>query len=411
MTKNIRMISSAFALMAAVLACALPGGGGQPSSAPNEVETIVAATLQALTPAPGAGATSTSVPEAPAVLPRSLYFLTNDSIGNTQVFRLSRDGVTLTQITAEASAVRAYDVSPVDGSLAYVVNNQLLFILADGSGRRVLADGGPVDPNNEFATSMSNPVFAPNGQTVAYGMNGVNLISIASGVSNLVLPTNPGDIAFGQPPEMYLPRAYSPDGTKLVVTVAIPNSDGISSGIYNIATATLTRLSGGDGARLCCVAQAWTLDSSSLYVGIPFLGMFSSGLWRADAATGNLTTLLPTEAGGGNYNLANYPYLAPDGQLYFFFASLPAPDGFLDNVPLQIVRAAPDGVTGRTVLRPETFGPLNEALWAPDASAVVTALATGPSVYEGGALQLYYTDGAKSMVPLATFGKQLRWGP
>ena len=411
MTKHLRLTLAWLLLTAAILACALPAGGGQPTSAPDGVETIVAATLQALTPAPGTEPTSAPEPEAPAVLPRSLYFLNSDGIGNAQVYRLARDGMTLTQVTAEASAVRAYDVSPVDGSVAYVVGNQLLLINADGSGRRVLADGGPVDPNNEFATSMSNPVFSPDGQTVAYGMNGVNLISIASGASNLVLPTNPGDIAFGQPPEMYLPRAYSPDGTKLVVTVAIPNSDGISSGIYNIASATLTRLSGGDGARLCCAAQAWASDSSSLYVGIPFLGMFSSGLWRADAATGDLTTLLPTEAGGGNYNLANYPYLAPDGQLYFFFASLPAPDGFIDNAPLQIVRAAPDGATGRTVLRPETFGVLNEALWAPDASAVVAAMAPGPSVYEGGALQLYFTDGVKSMIPLAPFGKQLRWGP
>ena len=410
MTKTFRIVLAMLMLAAATLACALPGGS-PPTSAPNEVETIVAATLQALTPAPGAESTSTPEPEASAVLPRPLYFLNNDGIGNTQVFRLARDGVTLTQVTAETAAVKAYDVSPVDGSVAFVVNNQLVWVNADGSGRRVLADGGPVDPNNQFATSMSNPVFSPDGQTVAYGMNGVNLIAIASGASNLVLPTNPGDIAFGQPPEMYLPRAYSPDGTKLVVTVAIPNSDGISSGIYNIASATLTRLSGGDGARLCCSAQAWTSDSASLYVGIPFLGMFSSGLWRADAATGDLTTLLPTEAGGGNYNLADYPYLAPDGQLYFFFASLPAPDGFIDNAPLQIVRAAPDGATGRTVLRPETFGVLNEALWAPDASAVVTAMAPGPSVYEGGALQLYFTDGTKSMVPLAPFGKQLRWGP
>ncbi len=410
MTKTFRLTLAVIMLAAAILACTLPGGSGQPSS-PNEVETIVAATFQALTPAPGTEATSIPEPEAPALFPHTLYFMNNDGVGNAQVFRLERDGVTLTQVTAEPVAVKSYDVSPVDGSVAYVVNNQLLFVNADGSSRRVLADGGSVDPNNEFATSMSAPVFSPDGQTVAYGMNGVNLLAITSGASNLVLPTNPGDIAFGAPPEMYLPRAYSPDGTKIVVMVAIPNSDGISSGIYNIASGTLTRLSGGDGARLCCVAQAWTSDSSALYVGIPFLGMFGSGLWRVDAATGTLTTLLPTEAGGGNYNLADEPYLAPDGQLYFFFASLPAPDGFIDNAPLQIVRSAVDGVTGRTVLRPETFGTVNEALWAPDAGFVITAMSPVPSVYEGGALQLYYTDGSKSMVPLAPFGKQLKWGP
>jgi len=139
--------------------------------------------------------------------------------------------------------------------------------------------------------------------------------------------------------------------------------------------------------------------------------MFAPGLWRVDASTGNMTTPLPTEAGGGNFNLADEPYLAPDGQLYFFFASRPAPDGFIDNAPLQIVRAAPNGVTGRTVLRPETFESLNEALWAPDASFVIVAKAPLDSVYAGGVLELYYTDAAKSMTPLVPFGQQLKWGP
>ena len=83
----------------------------------------------------------------------------------------------------------------------------------------------------------------------------------------------------------------------------------------------------------------------------------------------------------------------------------------IDNAPLQIVRTAPDGVTGLTVLRPETFESLNEALWAPDASFVVVAKAPSDSVYAGGALELYYTDAAKSMVQLVPFGQQLKWGP
>ena len=44
--------------------------------------------------------------------------------------------------------------------------------------------------------------------------------------------------------------------------------------------------------------------------------------------------------------LADEPYLAPDGQLYFFFANASGPDGMIQRAPLQLVRAAPDGVTG-----------------------------------------------------------------
>jgi hypothetical protein len=76
---------------------------------------------------------------------------------------------------------------------------------------------------------------------------------------------------------------------------------------------------------------------------------------------------------------------------------------------MQIVRAAPAGVTGRTVLRPEIFETLNETLWAPGASFVIAAKASDISVYAGGALELHYTDATKGMVSLAPFGWQLKW--
>jgi len=411
MKKNNYPFMALLILIITTLACALPGGG-QPSTT-DDVATIVAATMQALTPASSGGESPAPTSTPAGLLPHPLYFINNDGIGIAQVFRLETDGKTVIQLTFESSAVSSYDVSLVDGSVVYVSNNQLLLIKADGSGRRVLADGGPIDPNNPFITSLSSPVFSPNGQTIAYSNKGLILYAVATGVSNIALENQVIDLVTGAylPGEMYIPQKYSPDGTRILITTAIPNSDGISSGIYTIASNSLLRLSGGDGARLCCSEQAWTSDSSTLHVGIPFVGMFGSGLWRADAATGNLTTLLPTEAGGGNYNLANQPYLAPNGQLYFFFASLPAPDGFIEKAPLQIVHAAPDGVTGRTVLRPETFESLNEALWAPDASFVITAKALDASGYQGGVIELYYTDAAKGMVSLLPFGQQLKWGP
>jgi len=395
-------------LTATALACASPLGGEQPS-APDQVATVVAATFQALTPV----TTDVETPVPAGLLPHALYFMNNDGTGIAQVFRLGTDGETVTQLTFEPSAVGSYDVSMADGSIVYVANNQLLFINADGSGRRMLVDGGPVDPNDLFITSLSSPVFSPNGATIAYSNRGLVLYAVSSGVSNTVLEQIETDPATGAAVvrEMYIPQKYSPDGTKLLLTAAIPNSDGISSGIYFTAADTLVRLSGGDGARVCCHGQPWTSDSSALYMGISSVGMFGSGLWRADASSGNLTTLLPTEAGSGAYNLAAFPYPAPDGNLYFFYNTALNPDGMIDNAPLQIVRTALDGVTGLAVLRPETFESLNEALWAPDASFVIVAKAPSDSVYAGGALELYYTNAAKSMVPLVPFGQQLKWGP
>jgi len=397
-------------LIATALACTFQIGGVQPSAS-DQAATVVAATLQALTPvSSNSEAPSSTVIPAPAgLLPHVLYFTNNDAAGIVQVYRLETNGKTITQLTTETSAVSSYDVSLVDGSIVYVANNQLLFSSADGSGRRMLVDGGTVDSNDQFSTSISNPVFSPNGQTIAYGYKGLNLYAVSTDVSNQVLAqqVNPNSVSL--PGETYLPRKYSPDGSKLLISVIIPNSDGSSTGVYYPSGNALIRLT-GDGARLCCSEQGWLSDGSGLYVASDMVGFFASGLWKLDAATGNSTTLLPGEAGGGAYNLAAFPYLAPDGNLYFFYNTALNPNGSIDHAPLQMIRTASDGVTGRVILRADIFTSINEALWAPDASFVITATAPIQDVVQGGIVELYYADSTKSMVPLLPFGQQLKWG-
>lgn len=409
MKKSFYPILVFLTLVFTALACTFPLRPPQPSGDP--VATVVAATLQALTPTSSIGELSTSTPSD--VLPYALYFLNNDNKGLAQVYRLETDGKTLRQITFEPTAVDSYDVSQVDGNVVYVANNQLLLIDAAGAGRRVLVDGGPLDTNNPFVSSVNDPAFSPDGRIIAYWYKGLNLYAVSTGVTNLVLQKQAADPISGAPvpAELYLPQKYSPDGSRLLITIAIPNSDGIFAGIYALGSNSVVRLTDAEGARLCCREQAWSPDGSTLFAANASLGFFGTGLWRVDAATGNVTTLVSSEAGDGNYNLAAEPYLGPDGQLYFFFGTAPAPDGFIDRGAVQMVRSAPDGVTGRTVLRPETFAALNEALWSPDASFVITAKAPTETVYAGGVIELYYTDGTKSMVPLASFGQRLKWGP
>jgi len=140
---------------------------------------------------------------------------------------MERDGKTITQLTFEPNCkgVDGYDVSLIDGTLAFIADNQLLLVNADGSNRRVLVDGGPSRDKNDlcsFKDPLSNPVFSPNGQTIAYARGGLNLYDISTGVSKLVIEdqwSGPMPDGGRLPIESYVPEKYSPDGTKLLIAM------------------------------------------------------------------------------------------------------------------------------------------------------------------------------------------------
>ena len=404
MKKEIRFILALITLLTVMLACANPVSG----TAPANVETIVASTLSALTaPAPGAG--PSPQPPTSDLLPHSMYFLNNDGKGIPQIYRLEKDGKTVTQITFEPAKVESYDVSLVDGSVAYVSNNQILTVRPDGSNRSMVVDGGPTDPNNLYVNHLGAPLWSLDAQTITYGFHGINVYSIASGQPTLVYQdqlTTENGVTLGQ---VNIPASYSPDGSKLLVNIVPLASDGGLMGIFSPANKSLMPLSSSNH-RICCALE-WSADNNTLYGSNASFNPFSTpGLWRVDATSGAVTDLVAST--DTILNFASSPYLAPNGQLYFFYATQPyAQQDEINRVPLQLVRSAVDGVTGRTVVIPNAFNTLNEALWAPDASFVITASGPIADVYEGGILELFYTDGQRPMISLLPFAFDLKWGP
>src|SRR5215216_6838872 len=268
MNRQIRFFPAFLALTIAVLACSLSplGINGTQTPSPDQVATAVAMTLQALTPDADAGEPTPEPSTIPSgLLPHTFYYIGTDTAGLTQVFRIERDGTSQSQLTFEPVTVNDYGVSPADGSVAYVANNQLLLVNADGSGRRVLVDGGPVDENNPFLSMINSPVFSPDGQTLAYGYKGLNLYAVSTGVSELVIENqiDNSNSNFVFPKELYWPERYSPDGTKLLITLGY--YEGASAAIYYPASNSLVRLIGGEGALICCEETEWSADSSSFY--------------------------------------------------------------------------------------------------------------------------------------------------
>jgi hypothetical protein len=120
--------------------------------------------------------------------------------------------------------------------------------------------------------------------------------------------------------------------------------------------------------------------------------------------------LIPSDAGGGTFNLPDEPFLASDGQLYYFFVQAADLGGSISRPPMQLARSAVDGVTGRTIVRSDNFQLMNEALWSPDASFVIVAFAPIQDVYVGGQAEVTYLDGRPSIV-LSTYAAQMKWGP
>ena len=402
-----RTFSALVLLTLLITACTPPAVGGTPPSSSDQVATVVVMTLQTLTPEVPAG--PSPQPELPAdtLLPHTLYFLGPDNAGLTQVFRIEQDGKTQKQLTFEPESVNDYDVSLADGSVSYVAGNQLLLVNADGSDRRLVVDGGAVDENNPYLSTINSPVFSPNGQTLAYGYRGLNLYSVSSGFSNLVIENQIDDSGgFQFPRELYWPERYSPDGTKLLITLGY--YEGASAAIYDTASNSSVRLTGTEGALICCDETVWSADGASIYSASSSMGMFSSGLWRVDASNGMVSTLFASNFDSSSFLYADEPYLAPDDQLYFFFAE--STTELNSRTPLQLVRSAPDGVTGRTVLRPDTFELMNESLWAPDASFIVVAFAPTQDIYQGGRAEIVYLDGRPNVI-LTPFVQQMKWGP
>ncbi|MEN8240857.1 MAG: hypothetical protein ABFS17_02960, partial [Chloroflexota bacterium] len=303
-----------------------------------------------------------------------------------------------------------FDISPSDGQVAYITQNQLFLINSDGSGRTLLIDGGLVDEQSKayhFSRKLNGVNWSPGGEMLAYGLDGIHfyLLSEQSDlhvVQNTILEDTEGEL---RPTELYSPVSWSPDGSRILLEVGLV--EGGSLAVFHLESGALVRL-GSDG--IVCCHPAWSPESDSVLVASPTIGVLPAGLWRFDAETGREIELIHHTSDDGTLNFASWPLQLQNGELRYFFNNMPAfPEG---EVSMVMVKAGNDAVSERTPIRIEYW--LNyEVLWAEDGSlAIAVQPATGvpPGWPRTGPILLIPAN-SDAVIPLAGNGYSLRWGP
>jgi hypothetical protein len=348
--------------------------------------------------------------DSAALLPHKLYYLSSEGSGVFQVWYIEADGNSPKPVTNETTDIVEFDVSPTDGNVAYITNNQLYLVNSDGTERTLLVDGGQVDDQNHeyhYTQKISGVRWAPTGGLLAYGYNGIHLYFIDEQsdfhlIENEVEEREGGNLF---PAALYSPVSWSPDANYLLLDIGF--FEGGSLGTYNIQSAELVRL-GGEG--IVCCHPSWSPDSQSVLVASPVLGLVASGLWRHDAQSGAEVELIHHTSEDDTLNFAAWPLQLPDGDMRYFFNNMAAfPES---EAPLLMVSAEADGVTSREPIRAE-YWENYEVLWAEDGSLVVAVQpATGvqPSWPRTGPIVVIPAS-TEPVIPLTAHGYSLRWGP
>jgi hypothetical protein len=355
----------------------------QPTSAPTSAPTAQP------TVAPTAGPQPTEAPAEAGVLPRPLYFLGGGQEAQGQIFRIERDGVTVTKITDEQPAspdilaITEFAISPADGSLVYTLqgNNGNLLIQTDkqGKNRIVLMEN----------VSVSRPRWSPDGKSVAVQVmrpdalagagNGVYLVPAGGGEPKLLQAEDPVADPMNPPAEVrgYAPEAWSPDGKQLILSAYSRAVELCEVVVKDLDSGKLVKLQPANRMTTSCGSGRWNADGSAIYVGMTRPGYLSPvpGLWVADPASGATQPFVNGTADSGQFTLVNALQPAEDGSIYAFLGTtdkLPDPgvEPAVELPKFEMYRVSASGE--QTKLRDEAYDTYSGfALWADDGSGAL----------------------------------------
>ena len=259
-------------------------------------------------------------PSQPDVLPAPVYFLHEDWNKTKQIWLLERNGQTSRQITNEPASVRDFDVSPIDGSLAYVSGFDLFVANADGTARRsVLHDENEVDSNNNdhrrAGARYHSPLWFPDGQRIALADYWGVLFTTLSGqqrrfqLNKIPEVKNPPDMYF----KFYIPYVFSPDGQHFLMALSVYENSLLV--VKNIDEDYLVEPLILKGSAFC--DSVWSRDGSRVFCATNTIFANIPGLYALDTKSGESKEIFQPDFTLSNLWFFEAPYHTRDNKLNF----------------------------------------------------------------------------------------------
>ena len=265
-------------------------------------------------PPPPSGEPMTLVSPAPSILPlpAPLYVLTDRELGR-QVWRLEVDAQTFTPITKIFNGVRAFDLSPLDNTVAYLSENRLYTVGENGGDSTILLEGGELAaPVSSTAQSgqLDQPRWSPDGKTIALRRDGIILVDAAS---KAVTPLINDRGTTTSEPQFFYPEAWAPDGSQLLVRVQTGECSRL--GLLTLQNRSLKLDLAPAGSSVF-----WSEDGRYVYSAVHTSGCAcgsGSGLWRIDTRSAETEQIVRSE-GKSEFVYFGFPAIVrPDEMVYF----------------------------------------------------------------------------------------------
>jgi Tol biopolymer transport system component len=319
-------------------------------------------------------------PAEDGILPHSLYFLRADG----QVWSSNRQVESLDQRTDALSPIQTYDVSMVDGSIAYATSDGLYVLGPEMDEPLTLSDA-----------SAETVRWSPDGTQIAFAREGIRIIRPEVGEESLLIADDP------DAGSTHRVIAWSPSGDALLVHAEqYPHVSYL--GILSPDDATLRPL---EEIPACC-NPTWSADGTFVYTANPDAEFSDPGLWRVNVNSGEVERLLAGTFTDNNetlYMLASNPFQDRTGTLFLFYNVTPYPE-----LPLLLHRASPDDVQQTAeLLHPDEFL-IQEVLWDPAGRGAVVR----HEQHDPDATLVHWVPTDDSpLTQLPFIAEMYRWGP